>query len=86
LNGLKQATLAAARLHDDLPQPLVTRVFNIMARNDLIPPLPSGVDGNGLQVEFISILDQAQKAVATVGIEHPLLQFQLGLIICRTLP
>jgi hypothetical protein len=41
-----------------------------MTRNGLIPPLPRGVDGNGLQVEFISILAQAQKAVATVGIER----------------
>jgi hypothetical protein len=58
------------RLHDELLQPLVTRVFNIMARNGLIPPPPKGVDNNGLQVEFISILAQAQKAVATAGIER----------------
>jgi hypothetical protein len=62
------------RLHDELLQPLVTRAFNILARNGLIPPAPPSLarvlDGNGLQVEFISILAQAQKAVATTGIER----------------
>ena len=62
------------RLHDELLQPLVARVFNIMARNGLLPPAPKGLardlGGNGLQVEFISILAQAQKSVATAGIER----------------
>jgi len=58
------------RLHDELLQPLVARVFNVMSRNGLIPPAPPGVAARGLQVEFISILAQAQKAVATAGIER----------------
>ena len=62
------------RLHDELLDPLVGRVFAIMARNGLVPPPPrslgKGLDNNGLQVEFISILAQAQKAVATAGIER----------------
>jgi hypothetical protein len=58
------------RLHDELLQPLVARVFNIMVRNGLIPPAPPSFDGRGLQVEFISILAQAQKSVATAGIER----------------
>src|SRR6185436_6774843 len=62
------------RLHDELLDPLVGRVFRIMARNGLIPPPPPslgrGLDGTGLQVEFISILAQAQKSVATAGIER----------------
>lgn len=58
------------RLHDELLTPLVERVFNIMARNGLIPPPPEGMDAAGMQVEFISILAQAQKAVATAGIER----------------
>jgi len=41
-----------------------------MSRNGLIPPAPPGVAARGLQVEFISILAQAQKAVATAGIER----------------
>jgi hypothetical protein len=58
------------RLHDELLDPLIGRVFRIMARNGLIPPPPRGLDVGSLQVEFISILAQAQKAVATAGIER----------------
>ena len=68
------------RLHDELPQPLVARVFRIMARNGLIPPLPRRVDGNDLQVEFISILAQARKSVSTAGRWSAApLHFHLGL-------
>jgi hypothetical protein len=58
------------RLHDELLDPLVGRVFAIMARNGLVPPPPAGVDLRGLQVEFISMLATAQKAAATGAIER----------------
>jgi hypothetical protein len=58
------------RLHDEMLSPLVERVFKIMARNGQLPPPPGGLDLAGLQVEFISILAQAQKSVATAGIER----------------
>jgi hypothetical protein len=60
------------RLHDELLDPLVVRVFNIMSRrgmfNDL--PAPRGLPMRRLQIEFISMLAQAQKAVATGAIER----------------
>jgi hypothetical protein len=69
-------------------------VFRIMARNGLIPPPPpslaKSLDGNGLRVEFISILTQARKSVTTRKCAQPVdvrdsartpaLQFHLGLI------
>jgi hypothetical protein len=63
------------RLHDELLDPLVTRVFNIMARAGLMPPPPVDLQGRGvnlatMQVEFISILAQAQKAVSASAIER----------------
>jgi hypothetical protein len=58
------------RLHDELLDPLVGRVFAIMARNGLIPPPPRGLDPAGLQVEFISMLATAQKAAATGAVER----------------
>ncbi len=58
------------RLHDELLDPLVARVFNIAARNRLIPPPPPGLSLAGLQVEFISLLASAQKAAATGAIER----------------
>ena len=60
------------RLHDELLDPLVVRVFNIMSRNGLFAdiPVPPLLDLRHLQVEFISMLAQAQKAVATGAIER----------------
>lgn len=58
------------RLHDELLDPLVVRVFNIAARNGLIPPPPQGLSLASLQIEFISLLASAQKAAATGAIER----------------
>lgn len=52
------------RLHDELLQPLVARVFGIMTRNGLILPPAKGLDNNGLQVEFISILARRRRRAA----------------------
>ncbi|UYN96553.1 MAG: head-tail connector protein [Enhydrobacter sp.] len=58
------------RLHDELLDPLVRRVFNIAARNGLIPPAPPSLPLAALQIEFISLLASAQKAAATGAIER----------------
>jgi len=60
------------RLHDELLDPLVTRVFNVMSRSGMFAdiPLPPALRAHTLQVEFISMLAQAQKAVATTAIER----------------
>ena len=60
------------RLHDELLDPLVSRVFNIMLRNGMFAdiPLPPSLRLEHLQVEFISMLAQAQKAVSTGAIER----------------
>lgn len=58
------------RLHDELLGPLVERVFNIMVRHGMIPPQPSAIRGAHLQVEFISMLALAQKALTTGPIER----------------
>jgi hypothetical protein len=58
------------RLHDELLDPLVARVFRIMARAGLIPPPPREINLAAMQVEFISILAQAQKAVSAGAIER----------------
>ncbi|MBS0520521.1 MAG: hypothetical protein JSR90_17630 [Proteobacteria bacterium] len=58
------------RLHDELLDPLVSRVFAIMSRNRLLPEAPPAVAAAGIQVEFISMLASAQKAAATGAIER----------------
>lgn len=47
--------------HEELAK-LIRRTFNIMARMGLIPPPPQGIHLPAMQVEFISILAQAQRA------------------------
>lgn len=58
------------RLNQDLLNPLIDRTFNIMMRAGLIPPPPQEVRGQELKVEYISIMAQAQKMVATASTER----------------
>lgn len=57
------------RLADELLDPLIARTFAIMLRAGMIPEWPAALDGMPVKVEYISILAQAQKAVATNAIE-----------------
>lgn len=51
------------RLHDDLLEPLIGRVFQIMARAGEIPPPPSpALDGLRLQPEYVSPMAALQAA------------------------
>jgi hypothetical protein len=58
------------RLHTELLDPLIDRTFNIMVRNDLLPPAPEELGGVTLKVEYISVMAQAQKAIGTGAIER----------------
>ena len=58
------------RQNEDLLDPLIDRTFAIMARKGLIPPPPAELQGMDLKIEYISIMAQAQKLVATAGLER----------------
>ncbi len=58
------------RLHDELLNPIIDRVFDIMWRRGLIPTPPDALQGMDIRPEYISILAQAQRAVAVGGIER----------------
>lgn len=51
-------------------EPVIDRTFEEMVRRDMLPPPPKELEGNDLKIEYISILAQAQKAVATGAIER----------------
>lgn len=51
-------------------EPVIDRTFNICLRRGELPPPPRELEGRKLQVEYISILAQAQKAVSTGSIER----------------
>jgi len=58
------------RQNDDMLDPLIDRVFNIMLRRGIIPTPPQELEGMDLRVEYISIMAQAQKMIATAGVER----------------
>nr|WP_241833483.1 portal protein [Stutzerimonas balearica] len=70
------------RMNDELLDPLIDRVFNLMIEQSsprwsgllpgkpLLPPPPQELSGMDLNVEYVSILAQAQKALGVAGIER----------------
>lgn len=58
------------RLHDELLDPLVNRTFTRMIEANLVPPAPPELQGQELSVELISMLAQAQRAVATNSVDR----------------
>jgi len=51
-------------------EPVIDRTFNILNRRGQLPPPPREIAEQELKIEYISILAQAQKAVATGAIER----------------
>ena len=58
------------QLNQDLLDPLIDITFDMMLRQDLIPPPPPELEGIQLKVEYVSVMAQAQKAIALGGIER----------------
>jgi hypothetical protein len=51
-------------------EPVIDRTFSILNRRGELPPAPPELRNRELKIEYISILAQAQKAVATGAIER----------------
>lgn len=58
------------RLNQDLLDPLIDITFEIMQMQRMIPPPPPEMSKVPLKVEYVSIMHQAQKALAAAGIER----------------
>lgn len=58
------------RLHDELLSPAVDRVFAIVQRAGILPKPPKELEDVDLEIEFVSILAQAQRAIAVGGMER----------------
>lgn len=58
------------RIHMELLDPIIDRAFVIAWDAGLIPPPPRELEGEPTQVEYVSILSQAQKAVGVNRIEQ----------------
>lgn len=58
------------RLHDELLDKLIGRVFGICMRLGLIPPPPPELQGANIKVEYISIMAAAQRLLGVSAIER----------------
>ncbi|MEO0034139.1 MAG: hypothetical protein RLZZ501_162, partial [Pseudomonadota bacterium] len=58
------------RLHHEFLDPLIDRVFALANRAGLLPPPPPALAGQRLRVRYVSMLAQAQQAVAAGAIER----------------
>lgn len=58
------------RFQNEALNPIIDRVFNIMNRTRLLPPAPADIQGMPIKVTYVSMLAEAQRSVATTGIER----------------
>jgi len=58
------------RLHNEALDPLVDATFINMMEARILPPPPDELQGRELSVEYISVLAQAQRAVATRSVDR----------------
>nr|DAI11087.1 MAG TPA: head to tail connecting protein [Caudoviricetes sp.] len=58
------------RLNAELLDPLIALTFDRLVQANLLPPIPEELQGQELNVEFVSILAQAQRAITTNAIDR----------------
>ena len=58
------------RMHNEILDPLIESTFARMVEADIVPPPPQELQGMELNVEFVSMLAQAQRAIATNGVDR----------------
>jgi hypothetical protein len=58
------------RLHNEILDPLIETTFNQMVTAGIVPPAPKELENMELNVEFVSMLAQAQRAIATNGVDR----------------
>jgi hypothetical protein len=58
------------RLHNELLKQFIDITFDKMIEADIVPPPPKEMHGQELNVEFVSMLAQAQRAIGTQAIDR----------------
>ncbi len=58
------------RLHNELLSPLIDLTFDRCMDAGILPPPPRELEGQEISVEFISVLAQAQRAIAAQGVDR----------------
>lgn len=58
------------RFENEALDPAITRVFSVMHRTGLLPPIPEGLQEKDIEIQYVSILSTAQSAVAAAPTER----------------
>lgn len=58
------------RLHNEMLQPMIEMTFERIVAAGMLPPPPPELQGSDIQVEFVSMLAQAQRAVGTNSVDR----------------
>ena len=58
------------RMHNEILDPLIEMTFSRMVEAGIVPPPPDELQGTELNVEFVSMLAQAQRAIATNSVDR----------------
>jgi hypothetical protein len=61
---------ALERIDNEVLKPIIERTFAVMSRAGIIPPPPPEIAGQNMEIEFVSMLQQAQQAAQSAGIER----------------
>ena len=73
---------ALERIDHEVLGPVLDRVFGIASRAGILPPAPPEIQGQMINVVYVSMLQQAQQAAASAGIER-VLQLAGGLLAAK---
>ena len=73
---------ALERIDHEALGPILDRVFDIATRANILPPAPEEIQGQMINVEYVSMLQQAQQAAASGGIDR-LLQLAGNLLAAK---
>lgn len=58
------------RLHDEMAEPFIERTFSRLVEANVLPPLPQELSDHEIDIEFVSMLAQAQRAVGVTSIDR----------------
>lgn len=58
------------RLHNELLDPLIETTFTRMIEAGVVPPPPPELEGQDINVDFVSMLAQAQRAIGTNSVDR----------------
>jgi hypothetical protein len=58
------------RFENEALDPAIQRIYSIMGRAGLLPPAPESIQDKDIEIQYVSMLSNAQLAVSTVPIER----------------